>query len=118
VREEIVMPWFVLDGPRVLSKISSLPPLPFRRLRYELPLPSERMCCGVWVPIGILWALMSCGGGVIDEAVEELALLIPGLNLALSNPLFELISQLLTSSEAISRTKIAGSVSDNRSTAS
>lgn len=68
--------------------------------------------------MGILCTLSNCGGGVIDDAVEELARLIPGRNLALSKPRFELSSQLLTSSEAISRTKMAGSASDSRSTAS
>lgn len=68
--------------------------------------------------MGMLCALNSCGGVVIDSAAEELARLMPGRNLALSKPRFELMSQLLTSSEAISRTKMAGSASDNFSTAS
>jgi hypothetical protein len=66
----------------------------------------------------MLWVLINCGGGVIVAPIDELARRNPGRNLALSKLRFELISQLLTSSEAISLTKMAGSVSDNRSTAS
>ena len=80
-------------------------------------------CLGVPLSAGILVLLIKLGGGIGDGVIVlvlELALLNPALLLgaAPSKVLLEPISHALSSSEAISLTRMAGSPSFNLSIAS
>jgi hypothetical protein len=93
------------------SRLEDVKGSTFLRSKYELR--ASRRCLGVPFrsSIGMLWLLSrlgGMGGGVIVLAFE-LDLRIPGLSLAPSKLLRDPLSHILTNSDAISRTRMAGS---------